>query len=265
MGACILCGKSAGFFYSLHKDCFAKYQTSEESLLNILSNQLGIGAAGNIASQLQEYIEELGFTDEAAQRTLIRALEKFSASQLETLPEKKFQDWLTLLGKLALDESLFINTHFVQQQLNYPLVRDLRADILPTSNANHTNFSVEMSQGEEMWWCFSSSHVETLRPKHAQKKWSVLTQIVNNTLPAKKKNLLETEELGKGKIWLTNHCIYYESEEGVQSFAYKSIKAFTPVKNGVRLQLEELNSRPQTLYCEDGRLLFEFIRFALKR
>ena len=265
MGACILCGKSAGFFYSLHKDCFARYESSEKSILNILSDQLAADAPVDIAEHLRSYVSSLGFSDEASQRTLIRALEKFSASQLEKFYTDDYQDWLELLDKLALDESMFINSNFILQQINYPVARNLRAGILPLSNANQANFTVQMSHDEEMWWCFSSSHIETLRPKQEQKSWSVLTQIINNMLPAKKKNLLEAQELGKGKIWLTNRCLYYESEAGVESFDYKRIYACTPVKNGVRLQLETLNSRPQTFYCEDGRLLFEFIHYALKR
>jgi hypothetical protein len=148
--------------------------------------------------------------------------------------------------------------------MNYPAVRNLRAGKLPLSNANQANFTVQLSRDEVIWWCFSSARVETVRPKQQQKKWSVLLQIVDNMLPAKKKNILEAEELGNGKIWLTNQCFYYESEAGVSSFEYNSIYACTPVKDGVRLQLKELNSRPQTFYCEDGRLLFEFIHFVLK-
>ena len=265
MGTCILCGKSAGFFYSLHKDCFSRYESSEESLLKILSDQLGTSTTEHIAKNLHLLVSSFGFSEEASQRTLIRALENFSVNNLEKLPDQKYQCWLDLLEKLALNESLFINSNFILQQINYSLVKNLRTGKLPSSNANHTNFSVQMHQDEEVWWCFSSSFVETVRPKDEKKNWSVLTQIISNTLPSKKKNLLETKKLGKGKIWLTNQCVYYESAVGVQSFAYRSINACTPVKNGVRLQLEALNSRPQTLYCEDGRLLYEFIRFALKQ
>ena len=264
MGACILCGKSAGFFYSLHKECFEKYEASDDSLVESLSVQLGVSAPQNIADNLQQQVASFNFSDEASQRTLIRALEKYSGAYLEKLSNEDYQSWLDVLDILALDESLFINSNFIRQQLNYPVIKRLQAGILPTSNANQANFTVQLNHGEVLWWCFSSSHVETIRPSQEQKKWSVLMQIANNMLPSKKKNMLEVEELGKGKIWLTNQCLYYESEEGVRNFEYNGIHACTPVRDGVRLQLKELNSRPQTFYCEDGRLLFEFIHFALK-
>ena len=265
MGACILCGKSAGFFYSLHKECFERYQSSDDALVKILDQQLNVSACGQLAQELQSQVAAYRFSDEASQRTLIRALEKFSKDNIENLSDQNYQAWLSLLNELALDESLFINTGFILQQENYALIKSLRKGMLPICNANSANFSVELHNNEHMWWCFSACHVEQLEPKDVQAKWSVFKQIVNNTLPAKKKELFEPNELGEGKIWLTNQSLYYESHGGVNIIDYKKIYACTPIKDGVRLQLNDLQSRPQTFYCEDGRLLFEFIQFAMKK
>ena len=265
MGACILCGKSAGFFYSLHKDCFKRYQASDEALVKILGQQLNVSSCSQLVQKLQSQIADYNFSEEASQRTLIRALEKFSKENIENLSDQSYQVWLSLLNELSLDESLFLNKGFILQQENYALVKSLRNGILPVCNANPANFSVELHNNEIMWWCFSSCHIEQMEPKKNQAKWSVLKQIVNNTMPSKKKELFEPNELGEGKIWLTNQNLYYESYDGVNIIDYKNINAYTPTKNGIRLQLNDLQARPKTFYCEDGRLLFEFIHLAINK
>ena len=265
MGACILCGKSAGFFYSLHKSCFERYLSSESELIKIIEEQLSVSSCGQLVNQLQSQVADYGFTKEASQRTLIRALEKFSNENLEKISDQKYSDWLRLLKELVLDESLFINANFLQQQENYPLIKSLRSGFLPQSNANPANFSVQLNDDEMMRWCFSSCRVEQTKPKQDHGKWSVIKQIMDNTLPSKRKELLETSEIGEGKIWLTNQNMYYESSAGVNVIEYKNIYSYTPIKDGIRLQLKDLQSRPQSFYCEDGRLLFEFLQFALNK
>ncbi|MEM8843509.1 MAG: hypothetical protein AAGB35_00525 [Pseudomonadota bacterium] len=264
MGACILCGKSAGFFYSLHKSCYELYQASEGELTKIIKEQLGQSTYTQLAEMLQIHVANYGFTKEASQRTLIRALESFSNENLEKIPDQSYSDWLMLLKELMLDESLFINKNFIIQQESHFIIKSIRNGILPASNANSANFSVELSSNEVMRWCFSSCHVEQIKPKQEQANWSVIKQIIDNTLPSKRKNLFESNEIGEGKIWLTNLCIYYESNDGVNAIEYKNIYSCTPIKSGIKLQSKELQSRPQCFYCEDGILLFEFIQYALK-
>ncbi len=265
MGACILCGKSAGLFYSLHKSCFEKYNASNEAIEIILNSGLGQLEANELAQNVRAFIGEHEFSSEASQRMLNRALEHFSKIHIE----KKLTDnlvinaWLDLLKILSPDENLFLNEHFIVQQENFPALLTLKQGKLPDSNCHPANFSIELNQDEQLWWCFDESHVEQLCTVNKSRQWTILMQIIGNVLPGKKqKNKFESQILAKGRILLTNQRMCFDEKEGVSTVSYNNIYSCTPIAGGARVQLKDSGAVPQTYMCEDGRLLYLFLRYA---
>jgi|GEM_PF-531105 len=264
MGACILCGKSAGPFYSLHKDCYSKYDASNQTIADYLSKELGVTQSSVLANKIIQHIAECNFIAEAKQRTLNRALEFFASQYIDStgLSSTKIQAWTEILDELSPDESLFVNPYFLSQQYNLPALCQLNKSCLPESNRHPANYSIQMRAQEVLWWCFDKSEIERDAPVVNKHQWSVMMQIINTTLPKKRKLSVEKKLLGDGKLLITNQRIFFESDDLTDELEYREIYSVTPVKHGVRLQSKLKSSIPQTYLCEDARLLFGFIKYA---
>jgi len=264
MGACILCGKSAGLFYSLHKSCFEKYNSSDQVIARYLLEGLSQAESAQLANIITNEISSYEFLAEAQQRTLNRSLEYFSRHHIEKNNNIPFniESWVDLLGELTPDESLFVNKHFVTQQQNLLAVRILQSQQLPESNCNPANFSIELRENERLWWCFNKCSLEQLKPLKNKRQWSIVMQVAGSLLPKKQKQTLERETIGEGKLLISNQRVCFERDEEAVFTEYRDIYSCTPVSDGVRLQSRQLTAIAQTYYCEDGRLLYSFIKYA---
>ena len=265
MGVCVLCGKSAGLFYSLHKKCYQRFQTSADPIVNLLTSKLGDEPVSQLANQLHEQIRLFEFVGEAQQRTLVRGLEAFSNQEFERKENitASSSAWIELLEYLAIDESLFINPSFIAQQKMLPDVQSLHAGQLPASNSNADQFPSEMRINEELWWCFSGVRYEQLQPQAQKRQWSVIAQILSGALPKKRKqSTLQRKEIGQGALWLTNQRMCFAGKKEFISIDFRNIQTITPEYSGVTLQFRELTTMSQTFRCEQGRLLYHFLQYA---
>ena len=256
MGACVLCGKSAGFFYALHKECYAAYQTAQKDLHECLSAQLSNGETSALAKQMQAHLEPLSFTQEARQRCLIKSLEEYAQQQSSAFKnDQTVQYWLNLIADLQLDESLFANPYLIDQQRNLPVLRALQAGQQPACNQNNIAFPGTLDVDEELWWMFAQGEIQQKQVQ--QKQWSVVTQIIDNLRP--KKSSVVTQSLATCSLWLSNKKIYFDLDSELSFIDYREIYSCTPAQNGVTLQTQDRSALARTYQCEDGRLLYQFI------
>ena len=267
MGVCVLCGKSAGLFYSLHKKCYQRFQSSADPIVNLLASKLGDEPVSQLAQQLHEQIHSFEFVGEAQQRTLVRGLEAFSSQEFERKENitVSIPAWLELLEYLAIDESLFINPSFIAQQKMLPGVQSLHAGQLPARNCSTDQFPGEMQLKEELLWHFSQVRYEQLQPQAQKRQWSVIGQILSSALPNKRKqSVLQRQEIGQGELWLSNQRMCFVGEREFISIDLGNIQTITPEYSGVTLQFRELATMSQTFRCEQGQLLYHFLRYAQK-
>ena len=218
----------------------------------------------DLARQLQTIVQRLEFVEEARQRALVRALETYAKEKFAhddfTLDDSTA--WARLLDYLKIERKLFINPNFIAEQLNLPVLAVLRKGILPACNCNAIQFPLDLQNNETLWWRFADVRMEQLQPQHSKQTWSVAMHILQSSLPSKPKKAVEHKELGTGTLWITDQFIHFEQEQRMISFAHQEIYALTPEVDGVTVQRRELQTRPQTFRCEEGRLLYEFLRFA---
>ena len=266
MGACILCGKSAGLFYSLHKNCFEKYNTSDQIIADHLIAGLGKAESAQLANTITSEIAEYEFAPEAQKRTLNRSLEYFSKHHIEKNNNTTFDilSWVEVLDELAPDESLFMNKHFIVQQQNLSALYALQNLQLPEGNCNPANFSMMLRENEQLWWCFNKGSIEQLKPAKSKRQWSVVMHLAESLLSKKNKQSLERESLGEGKLLITNQRVCFEKDGEVEFTEYQDIYSCTPISDGIRLQPKQLNAISRSYFCEDGRLLYSFIKHAQK-
>lgn len=265
MGACVLCGKSAGLFYSLHKNCYQQFQSSSEPIVRLLNSELESQPVAELAPRLQAMVQQLDFVEQARQRSLVRALEIFAKQKFENEPYsiEASAAWVKILHHLEVDATLFLNSNFITEQQSLPLLAALRAGDLPTCNCDAAQFPSELQENENLWWRFSEVHLDQLQPKQSKRRWSIALQILQGSLPRKPKRAVAFKELGTGTLWLTNQFLHFEKEQEVISVAYREIYAITPELDGVTLQSKELQARPQSYRCQESRLLYQFLRYAL--
>ena len=264
MGACILCGKSAGLFYSLHKKCYQRYEDSKLKISDLLSSQLGVTQSSVIAEEISQHVEKCGFTAEAKQRALIRGLEYFVSDCLDIneLTTEQIHAWLEVLDILSPKESLFVDPYFLAQQYNLPALYQLNTQSLPDSNRHPANYSISLRDQETLWWCFDSSEIKRDEPAEQTQSWSVMMHIIKTVLPKKHHASVSKASLGEGKLLITNQRIFFESHELVDELSHSDIYSVTPMKNGVRIQSRSAASTSKSYLCDDGRLLFSLIKHA---
>ena len=265
MGACVLCGKSAGPFYSLHKKCYQRFQSSTDPIVNLLATKLGSASVPQLAQEITDHIDSFEFAAEARQRALVRGLEAFSSQEIERkdhIPES-CSAWIELLEHLGLDESLFINPSFIAQQKALPTLRSLQAGELPVSNCVSNQFPGDILLNEELLWRFYPVHYEQLQPRSPKRQWSVIAQVLSSALPNRRRqSILQKKEIDQGVLWLTNQRMLFEGPQENTTMDLSSIDAITPEFDGVTLQFRELTSMPQTFRCQQGQLLYRFLRHA---
>ena len=264
MGACVLCGKSAGLFYSLHKQCYAQFQSQADRIVELLSKQLEHTPSADLARQSQHIVQQLGFVEEAQQRALVRALETYAKQNFlrKDYTLKASIAWVELLGHLDIDQKLFLDANFIIDQKNLPIQAELRTGKLPSCNCNSIQFPQNLQIDEDLWWRFAEVQLDQLQPQQPHRRWTIAYHILESCLPSKTTKAVQQQSLGEGTLWLTNYGLYFETGQELLAIAYHDIYALTPKFDGVVLQSKQLQARPQTFRCADGKLLYQFLRFA---
>ena len=226
--------------------------------------QLETAPVAELVQQSRAIVQQLEFVEEAQQRALVRALEAYAKQKFtrENYTMAESNAWVKFLDHLDIDRKFFLTPSFIVEQKNLPAQASLRDGDLPNFNCSNIQFPFDLQANETLWWRFANVRLEQLQPQKAKQHWSIALQIMESVLPRKTKRSVEHKTLGAGTLWLTSQRLYFEKEQEIISIAYREIYALTPEFDGVTLQSNELQARPQTFRCEEGKLLYQFLRFA---
>lgn len=263
MGACVLCGKSAGLLHSLHQKCYQQYQSETDGLVDVFASALVTQSSQQLAEKINQQVESLPFVTEARSRTLVRALEKFTETHLHSKQgmQKYADTWPALLSNLQPNEALFIDPTFLVRQQNFAALSALSQGELPRCNVGEN--ATVLSENESLWWRFDDARINQLSAPVSEKKWSVATQLIDNLMPKKKKR--DTNSMIDDERWMlsvTNQRLLFMSDQEDQSIRHRDIYSVTPIKGGIKLQAKQEQAMPQFIRCEDERLLYLLIRHA---
>lgn len=261
MGACVLCGKSAGLLHSLHKNCYQQYQAETDKLVDVLASELSTLSSEQLTTKIHQQVEALPFVSEARARTLVRSLEKFTETHLHAKQDmQKYADaWPALLANLQPDESLFIDATFIARQQNFTAFSALARGELPTCNVGEN--ATILRDKESLWWRFDDASIHYLSAPKEEKKWSVATQLINNMMPKKQKQVGYVSDT-QWMLSVTNQRLLFMSDEEDLSISYQEVYSVTPIEGGIKLQCKQEQAMPQLIRCEDEKLLFLLIRYA---
>lgn len=262
MGACVLCGKSAGLFHSLHKNCYQQYQAHTKRLVENLTVDLTTLPAEQLADKIHQQVESLPFVTEARARTLVRVLELFAEQHLQSRQDmQQYADsWPAILSSLQPDKDLFIDSAFLARQQNIAALTALSHGVLPACNA--TQNATLMSKNETLWWHFDEAGISPLTAPTKQKKWSVANQLMDNLVKKQQQPALNVHQEKGWMLSVTNQRLLFISNAQDQSIHYRDIYSATPIEGGVQVQCKQQRAMPQFISCEDERLLYLLIRHA---
>lgn len=264
MGKCVVCGKSAGPFYSLHKSCLSVYQGVRKCLHDAFFDCIDSA----------EY-----FFDPVDTIRACKPSKKFSKSQFKKLVIKAWEKQAELVFKdslanlaatkhlLQIADEFGINNEDVE---DYLLVRLSNAEYFDRIRNNqpvnkqfeHVPEGIELEQYEFVIWEFSDASKTEQQRFSQEKQWVVLSSLLNNILMKKRPKELAIKTQKSGILLITNQGFYYKNNENITRTKFTEIHSITPMKNGVRIQANLKGAMPATYVTGDGRFTYALLQYA---
>ena len=259
MARCVLCGRSAGLFYALHKACYAKHQGLSEQLCETIAHEIERQSAADLASALQQSLLQHNFLVEPAKRALVRALEKYAEQQISSdSSSTHLQAWSALLLALALPEKLFLTPNFVSQQTALLGLKSFKQGQMPALNVPVERFPEELSEAEELLYCFPEATLVHAQEERA--KWSLAGQLFRGLLGNRTHSSVQQQQQTMVELWISNQGLYLRAEKQSIDIRFEQIFSLTPQPNGVMIQSQQADAKPVVLQDANGRLLYSFLK-----
>tara|TARA_B110000971_G_scaffold221999_1_gene272443 strand:- start:15575 stop:16387 length:813 start_codon:yes stop_codon:yes gene_type:complete len=256
---CVLCGRSAGLFYRLHKACYAKHQSLSEQFYASISEQIEQQSTADLAAALQQSLLQHNFLVEPAKRALVRALEKFAEDQLNNQStDALLQRWSDLLLRLALPENLFLSANFVSRQTALLGLKSLKQAQMPALNMSTDSFTETLAEDEELLYCFPKASLLKTQEQRAQ--WSLARQLFRGLLGNRTHSAVQEKQEIVITLWLSNQCLYFRGEGQHFELRLEQIFSLTPQPNGVMIQSKLAEAKPLILQDANGHLLYSFLK-----
>ncbi len=263
MGKCVVCNKSAGPFYSLHKACYPVYEDAIQCLQQTFSDAVK-SAIGQ--SRIKEAIYAC------------RPSSAFSLNLFETLTRRVWQEQATRLVKskslnpeyantlLDIAKSLGLEDRDVTPYLflrlsNIEHLACIQQGRVPSKSFPVAQDKMNMESTESLIWMFEGVR-EVGQKRHVEhSKWSLLQSILNNLFRKSRYRERIVEVQAQGSLTITDQNIYYVSEQGTTKLGLADIYAITPLADGVRIQPVYKDSTSSTYITGDGRFTYALLRY----
>ncbi len=264
MGKCIVCNKSAGPFYSLHKACYQVYEDTRECLRQVFSKSI------EFSTQADEFVNALNDC---------RPSSSFSSSLFDSLIKRIWQEQANKIIKgkslnaehanylLNLAPVLEIEDKDVEQYLFTKLSNlehlvniNQRQPISKSFTGIHQ--LIDMVNDESLIWVFEETLMMKRKISYENKKWTEFQSIVNNLFKKSRYKKLEVMVEAVGKLAITSQNIYFITEKEMIKVNYADIYDITPMQDGVRIQTTQRDSTPNTYITGDGCFIYTLLRYA---
>ena len=264
MGACIVCNKYAGPFYSLHKACYQVYKDAHACLLQEFTESVAISAP------IEEFAEAL---------LDCRPSASFSLRTFESLVKRAWQEHAkqTVKSKLLYaDRANYLlniaRTLSIEDQDVEPYLFTRLANIEHLARLNQKqsaikNFSsVEdkmlLLHGESLIWVFEQAKKVVQNRYSEQKPWSIYQSILNNLFKRSRYKELAVTTEAIGQLAITNQRILYITPKETLHVDFAEIYSVIPMQDGVRIQTTHRDTVPNTYITGDGRFTYALLRYA---
>jgi hypothetical protein len=264
VGKCIVCQKSAGPFYSLHKACYQVYEDTRECLRQVLSSAI------DTSIQVEGLTESLNDC---------RPTLSFSLRLFESLVRRAWHDQAKQIVKrkvvnaehanyiLSVASALEVEDKDVDSNL---FVRLANIEHLACINQNQPiskRFTemenrIKLSDDETLIWVFEEALKLERHKRTEEKQWSVFQSLVYNLFKKSRYKKLSATVEATGDLAISNKNLYYVTKNETSIINFLAIHSITPMKDGVRIQSAQGDAVPDTYITGDGRFTYALLRYA---
>lgn len=264
MAKCIVCSKSAGPFYSLHKACHSVYRNTEACLQDKLSTFSSSQFDNeNVTSEIQACQPTSNFSAKIFKKLFIKAWSTqasdcVKSSSLQVTAAKKL---LSLAEAFDLkDEEL--EPFLMQRVQNIEYLDRLQKNQVIEKQFENIPESIQLSDSETIIWRFAEAdRSEPIRDSQ-EKQWTVLRSVMNNMILRSRYKQLPSKTENAGVLVVTNKALYYSNNNKLTKTKLSDIHSITPMKNGVRVQATTNGATPDTYVTGDGRFTYSLLQYA---
>ncbi len=262
MGKCIVCNKSAGPFYSLHKACLPVYQNTQQSLKTKLSSYLDSDEESSIAD-LKACRPSEGFSEYHFKQICIKAWQEHarhvvSQASLNVPVAKK-------LLNIANEFEIYKNEtepYLISRLMNFEYLQALQNDQSIEFHSNFDMTAIELNEGEYAIWQFDEIDKSEQHQYSQQKSWTLFSSLLDNLFMKSRYKPLDVKLEKSGKLLITNQALHYLLDNSVKETKFSDIHSVTPMKHGIRIQAAIRNATPDTYITGDGRFTYALLQYA---
>ena len=264
MAKCVVCSKSAGPFYSLHKACHLVYRDTQTCLQDNLSpSVLQSGNNSKVVEAIQSCKPTSAFSAAQFKKLFVQEWSK-QANQCVKKSNLQIEVAKNLL-RLAEEYSLSdedLEPFLLMRLENVPHLDGLQKNKTIEKKFKAIPENIELADNEFVIWRFENIARSEPITTSQEKKWTVLRSVMNSmTLRSRYKQLPSRTE-NAGALIVTNQTLHYINNNKLTQTKYSDIHSLTPMKNGVRVQATTSGATPDTYITGDGRFTFALLQYA---
>ena len=261
---CIVCNKSAGPFYSLHKSCYQVYQDTRECIRQVFSKSIESCEQTNKFTSSIEECKPSTFFSQSLFDSLVKREWQDQANRIVKSKELKGEDanYLLDIAPVLEIEDKNVEPHLFTRLSNIEHLERFQQMESIADVFSGAQIDVELENDESLIWIFK----ETLDVEQSRfspdSEWTVFQSILNSLFKKSRYKELEVKVESAGKLIITNQFLHYVTNKDASKIAYSEIYSITPLKDGVRIQTTKRDSTPNTYITGDGRFTYTLIRYA---
>lgn len=271
MGNCIYCGQKAGFLKSKHKDCESNYFDSKNKIIeNICTAITKDSDFDNLENKIKEIAEKNYVKPDEIIDLYTKGFDKAVDSFLDdgiltTDEEDKISKFKTHYN---FEQNVIDKNGSLQKVVKAAILREILDGQIPETKLNiQGNLPFLLQKNENVIWIFQNVdfYEQRTRTVYQGKTQGVSVRIAKGLYyrtGSFKGNPVKIEEMkyiSKGLVALTNKQIYFSSSAKNFKVPYNKIVTIDPYEDGVGLQKDGANTKPQVFKGLDGWFTYNLI------
>lgn len=264
MGKCIVCNKSAGPFYSLHKACYQVYQDTRGNLRQIFSESIESAmTAEELAGALHDCRPASPFSPHQFKNLIVRTWQEQATQVIKnTSPNDRHANCLLAVASVLAIEDKDVEPYLFQRLANIQHLTRINQGQPALKVFKTVNNEIELESDESVIWVFEDVFKEERQHPAEDKQWNVFRSILNGLFNKSRYKESEVKTEATGALTITNRNLYYATEKETVKICLTDIYAITPMKEGVRIQTTQRNATPDTYITGDGRFTYALLGYA---
>ncbi len=262
MGKCIVCNKSAGPFYSLHKVCLPVYRDTQQRLKTkiseYLSSEAHVSTEEILSCKSSEAFSEFHFKQICIKAWCEYAKLVVKKASPDVASAKKLIHLANELNITKAETESYLWSRLENLEYLDALQKNQQIEI-------QTKFEsdlIELDDGECIIWQFEETDKSEQQQYSQQKEWTILNSLLDNLFMKSRYKALDVKVETSGQLIVTNYGLYYLNDNAITETKFSELHSITPMKKGVRIQATLRHATPDTYITGDGRFTYALLQYA---